>query len=140
MIHNHYFSVFQVLAPTRELALQIHSIAKKLMKQCGGIVICATGGNKGSYELKKELKRGCEMIVSTPGRLIEMIKSKATNLGRVTIVTLDEADRMLEMGFQDQVSCIMKNIRPDRHTMMFSATFGKRVEKIAEGWLKKPIR
>ena len=133
-----------ILVPTRELAAQIYNHASKLMKKVGGNVISVTGGGRGRYELSKELKKGCEIVVSTPGRLIDMLKGRddkaATNLRRVTMVVLDEADRMLEMGFESQVGSILRNVRPDRHTMMLSATFGRRVEKVAEGWLKNPVR
>ena len=98
------------------------------------------GGNRGTWELTKELKKGCEIVVSTPGRLIDLVKKKGTNLKRVTFVVLDEADRMLSMGFENQVTSILENIRPDRQTLLLSATFGKRVEKVARGWLKNPVR
>jgi len=88
-----------VLTPTRELATQIYNEAKKMFKPLQGTVVCCVGG-MGKWEMTKELKKGCELIVSTPGRLIDMVKSKATNLRRVTMVILDEADRMLEMGFE----------------------------------------
>ena len=88
----------------------------------------------------KELQKGCELIISTPGRLIDMVKKKATNFDRVTFVVLDEADKMLEMGFEKQVACILESIRPDRQTLMFSATFGRRVEGVAKRWLNNPIR
>lgn len=128
-----------VLTPTRELAKQVYVIAKQLFKCLGAKVIVATGG-LGTYEMSKELKRGCELVVSTPGRLIDMVKRKATNLERVTIVVLDEADKMLEMGFGPQVSSILESIRSDRQTLMFSATFGKKVENNARKWLHRPVR
>ena len=133
-----------ILVPTRELATQIYAHASKIMKKVGGNVISVIGGGKGRYELSKDLRKGCEIVVSTPGRLIDMLKGRddkaPTNLRRVTMVVLDEADRMLEMGFESQVGSILKNVRPDRHMMMFSATFGRRVEKVAESWLKDPVR
>jgi ATP-dependent RNA helicase DDX42 len=94
----------------------------------------------GTYEMVKELQKGCEVIISTPGRLIDMVKKKATNFNRVTMIILDEADKMLDMGFEKQVACILDNVRPDRQTFMFSATFGKRVERVAKGWLNDPVR
>lgn len=128
-----------VLTPTRELAKQVYVNAKQLFKCLGAKVIVATGG-LGTYEMSKDLKRGCELVVSTPGRLIDMVKRKATNMERVTIVVLDEADKMLEMGFGPQVSSILESIRSDRQTLMFSATFGKKVESNARKWLHKPVR
>ena len=128
-----------VLTPTRELAKQVHLVAKKVMHVVGGKVCAVTGGT-GTYEMSKELKKGCELIVSTPGRFIDMVKRKATNCQRITFCVLDEADKMLEMGFFDQCASILSNVRPDRQTLMFSATFGKKVERAARGWLRNPIR
>ena len=68
------------------------------------------------------------------------IKRKATNCQRITFCVLDEADKMLEMGFFDQCASILSNVRPDRQTLMFSATFGKKVESAERGWLQNPIR
>jgi hypothetical protein len=129
-----------VLIPTRELAKQVYKYAKLFMEACGGKVCEVSGGNRGTWELTKELKKGCEIIVSTPGRLIDMVKKKGTNLQRVTFVVLDEADRMLDLGFEKQVSSILENVRPQRQTLLLSATFGKRVERVARSWLKNPVR
>ena len=128
-----------ILTPTRELAKQVHLVSKKVLQVVGGKA-CAVTGGMGSYEMSKELKKGCELIVSTPGRFIDMVKRKATNCKRITFVVLDEADKMLDMGFESQCGSILESIRPDRQTLMFSATFGKRVERAAKGWLHNPIR
>mmetsp|Transcript_11890 Transcript_11890/g.22262 ORF Transcript_11890/g.22262 Transcript_11890/m.22262 type:complete len:690 (-) Transcript_11890:8114-10183(-) len=128
-----------VLTPTRELAKQVHVVAKKVLRVVGAKVCAVTGGS-GTYEMSRELKRGCELIVSTPGRFIDMVKRKATNCKRVTFVVLDEADKMLDMGFETQCASILTNVRPDRQTVMFSATFGKKVERAARGWLRNPVR
>ena len=129
-----------VLTPTRELAKQVYKYASTFIQSIGGKAMEIAGGNRGTWELTKELKKGCEIVVSTPGRLIDLVKKKGTNLKRVTFVVLDEADVMLDMGFQNQVSSILENIRPDRQTLLLSATFGKRVEKVARGWLTNPVR
>jgi ATP-dependent RNA helicase DDX42 len=110
------------------------------MEALGGKVVEVSGGNKGTWELCKELKKGCEIVVGTPGRVIDVVRKKGTNLERVTFVVLDEGDKMLDMGFEKQVSSILENIRPDRQTLLLSATFGKRVERVARGWLKNPVR
>jgi ATP-dependent RNA helicase DDX42 len=128
-----------VLTPTRELAKQVHIVAKKVLRVVGAKVCAVTGGS-GTYEMSRDLKRGCELIVSTPGRFIDMVKRKATNCKRITFVVLDEADKMLDMGFESQCASILSNVRPDRQTVMFSATFGKKVERAARGWLRNPIR
>ena len=129
-----------VLTPTRELAAQVHKQCHRLLRTLDGRAVCVTGGNRGTYELSKDLRKGCEVVVSTPGRLIDLVRASATNLRRVTMIVLDEADRMLDMGFEKQVTSILENCRPDRHTMMFSATFGNRVERVAREWLVDPVR
>ena len=129
-----------VLTPTRELAKQVYKYAKTFIECIGGKAIEVAGGNKGTWELTKELKKGCEIVVSSPGRLIDMVKKKGTNLKRVTFLVLDEADKMLEMGFEKQISSILENVRPDRQTLFLSATFGKRVERVARSWLRNPVR
>ena len=129
-----------VLTPTRELAKQVFKYAKTFIECIGGKAIEVAGGNKGTWELTKELKKGCEIVVSSPGRLIDMVKKKGTNLKRVTFLVLDEADRMLDMGFEKQISSILENVRPDRQTLFLSATFGKRVERVARNWLHNPVR
>jgi ATP-dependent RNA helicase DDX42 len=80
--------------------------------------------------MKKALQQSPEVVVATPGRLIDMVASKATRLHRVTMVVLDEADRMFEMGFEYQMRSILNNVRPPgkRQTLLFSATMKKRVE------------
>jgi hypothetical protein len=129
-----------VLTPTRELAKQVYQHAKKFIECIGGKAIEVSGGHCGTYELIKRLKLGCEIIVGSPGRVIDIVRKKGTNLRRVTFLVLDEADRMLDMGFEKQVHSILENIRPDRQTLLLSATFGKRVEKVARSWLRNPVR
>ena len=129
-----------ILTPTRELASQVHRVCNRLLKTLEGRAVCVTGGNKGTWELSKDLQKGCEAVVSTPGRLIDLVKTKATNLRRVTLIILDECDRILSMGFEKQVQSILANVRPDRQTLMFSATLGRRVEKVAKQWLSDPVR
>lgn len=129
-----------VLTPTRELAKQVYKYAKTFIECIGGKAVEVSGGNKGTWELTKVLKLGCEIVVGSPGRLIDIVKKKGTNLRRVTFVVLDEADKMLDMGFEKQVTSILEHIRPDRQTLLLSATFGKRVEKVARSWLRNPVR
>lgn len=130
-----------VMAPTRELCMQIGKDIKRFAKSLGLRVVCVYGGT-GISEQIAELKRGAEIIVCTPGRMIDMLAAnsgRVTNLRRVTYVTLDEADRMFDMGFEPQVIRIIENIRPDRQTVMFSATFPRQMEALARRFLKKPI-
>lgn len=79
----------------------------------------------------RDLQRGVEVIIATPGRLIDMLEQGKTNLRRVTYLVMDEADRMLDMGFEPQIRKIVSQIRPDRQTLMFSATWPKDVQKLA---------
>jgi ATP-dependent RNA helicase DDX5/DBP2 len=79
----------------------------------------------------RDLQRGVEIAIATPGRLIDMLESGKTNLKRITYLVLDEADRMLDMGFEPQIRKIVSQIRPDRQTLMFSATWPKDVQKLA---------
>jgi len=128
-----------ILAPTRELSLQIYNEAKKFGKVYNLNVVCCYGGGS-KWEQSKALEQGAEIIVATPGRMIDMVKMKATNLRRVTFLVLDEADRMFHMGFEPQVRSICNHVRPDRQCLMFSATFKKRIERLARDVLTDPVR
>uniref|UniRef100_A0A6Q2XJ11 Probable ATP-dependent RNA helicase DDX46 n=1 Tax=Esox lucius TaxID=8010 RepID=A0A6Q2XJ11_ESOLU len=130
-----------IMTPTRELALQITKECKKFSKPLNLRVVCVYGGT-GISEQIAELKRGAEIIVCTPGRMIDMLganSGRVTNLRRVTYVVVDEADRMFDMGFEPQVMRIMDNVRPDRQTVMFSATFPRAMEALARRILSKPV-
>eukprot|EP00299_Pterocystis_sp_00344_P019788 c9789_g1_i3.p1 GENE.c9789_g1_i3~~c9789_g1_i3.p1 ORF type:complete len:750 (-),score=218.64 c9789_g1_i3:29-2278(-) len=122
-----------VMAPTRELAVQIAAEVRKFGKGVGLTCACVYGG-AGISEQIAELKRGCQVVVCTPGRMIDMLTAnngRVTNLRRVTYVVLDEADRMFDLGFAPQIMMILDNVRPDRQTVLFSATFPKQVESLA---------
>ncbi|CAL8399152.1 unnamed protein product [Boreogadus saida] len=130
-----------IMTPTRELALQIAKECKKFSKTLNLRVVCVYGGT-GISEQIAELKRGAEIIVCTPGRMIDMLganSGRVTNLRRTTYVVVDEADRMFDMGFEPQVMRIVDNVRPDRQTVMFSATFPRAMEALARRILAKPI-
>uniref|UniRef100_A0A1B0DFC2 RNA helicase n=2 Tax=Phlebotomus papatasi TaxID=29031 RepID=A0A1B0DFC2_PHLPP len=128
-----------ILAPTRELSLQIYNEAKRFGKVYNIYVVCCYGGGS-KWEQSKALEKGAEIIVATPGRMIDMVKMKATNLRRVSFLVLDEADKMFNMGFEPQVRSICNHVRPDRQTLLFSATFKKRIEKLARDVLTDPVR
>ncbi|OZJ04808.1 hypothetical protein BZG36_02351 [Bifiguratus adelaidae] len=137
-----------ILAPTRELAHQIHTEAKRFGKAYGLKTAVVYGGANKREQFLELRNGGVEILVATPGRLIDMIKMKATNLRRVTYLVLDEADRMFDLGFEPQVRSICDNIRPDRQTqtklpskaLLFSATFQKKVERLARQVMTDPIR
>ncbi|TPX40602.1 hypothetical protein SeMB42_g05924 [Synchytrium endobioticum] len=100
---------------------------------------CLYGGAPKGLQIR-ELERGVEIVIATPGRLIDMLQSKKTNLKRTTYLVLDEADRMLDMGFEPQIRKIVDQIRPDRQTLMWSATWPKSVEKLARDYQKNVIQ
>ncbi|KAB0793295.1 hypothetical protein PPYR_12915 [Photinus pyralis] len=130
-----------IMTPTRELCMQIGKDIKRFTKSLNLHAVCVYGGT-GISEQIAELKRGAEIIVCTPGRMIDMLAAnggKVTNLRRVTYIVLDEADRMFDMGFEPQVMRIIDNVRPDRQTVMFSATFPRQMEALARRILQKPI-
>ena len=102
-------------------------------------MVCAYGGGN-KYEQSKTFEKGAEIAIATPGRMIDMIKMKVTNLERVTYLVLDEADRMFDMGFEPQVRSICDHVRPDRQCQLYSATFKKRIEKLARDVLSDPVR
>lgn len=134
-----------ILAPTRELAVQITLEVKKFTKHLAMSnsrknetlrVVCAFGGSDIKAQIG-ELKRGAEIVVATPGRLIDLLvanSGRVANLKRVTFVVLDEADRMFDMGFEPQVSKILSNARPDKQVLLYSATFPKGMEICAKRW------
>ncbi|KAJ1309065.1 hypothetical protein OPQ81_004744 [Rhizoctonia solani] len=130
-----------VMTPTRELAVQIHRECKPFLKVLNLRAVCAYGGSPIKDQIA-EMKKGCEIIVCTPGRMIDLLTAnsgRVTNLRRVTYLVLDEADRMFDMGFEPQVMKIVNNIRPDRQTVLFSATFPKQMDGLARKILRKPL-
>ncbi|KAI5119905.1 hypothetical protein M0805_003709 [Coniferiporia weirii] len=130
-----------IMTPTRELAVQIHRDCKPFLKVLNIRAVCAYGGSPIKDQIA-EMKKGAEIIVCTPGRMIDLLTAnsgRVTNLKRVTYIVLDEADRMFDMGFEPQVMKIVNNIRPDRQTVLFSATFPKQMDSLARKILKKPL-
>lgn len=119
-----------VLAPTRELAVQIKQEIDKFGQSSRIRNTCVYGGVPKGAQIR-DLQRGVEVCIATPGRLIDMLESGKTNLRRVTYLVLDEADRMLDMGFEPQIRKILGQIRPDRQTCMWSATWPKEVRQLA---------
>ncbi|MFH4976551.1 hypothetical protein AB6A40_003260 [Gnathostoma spinigerum] len=128
-----------VVVPTRELAIQVYHEAKRYCKVYNLEVVCAYGGGS-KWEQQNALKNGSELVIATPGRIIDLVKIDATNFSRVTFLVFDEADRMFDMGFEAQVLSIANHIRPDRQCLMFSATFKAKVERLAREALNDPIR
>ena len=123
-----------VLAPTRELAQQIQEVAQEFGRTSRIKNTCVFGGAPKGPQLR-DLEHGCEIVIATPGRLIDFLEMGKTNLRRTTYLVLDEADRMLDMGFEPQIRKIVEQIRPDRQVLMWSATWPKEVRKLAEDFL-----
>ncbi|XP_052754912.1 ATP-dependent RNA helicase p62-like [Galleria mellonella] len=123
-----------VLAPTRELAQQIQQVTTEFGNTSYVRNTCVFGGAP-KREQARDLERGVEIVIATPGRLIDFLEKGTTNLQRCTYLVLDEADRMLDMGFEPQIRKIIEQIRPDRQTLMWSATWPKEVKKLAEDYL-----
>ncbi|KAL6454624.1 DBP2 ATP-dependent RNA helicase DBP2 [Candida maltosa Xu316] len=128
-----------VLAPTRELAVQIQTECSKFGQSSRIRNTCVYGGAPKGAQIR-DLARGVEICIATPGRLIDMLEGGKTNLKRVTYLVLDEADRMLDMGFEPQIRKIVDQIRPDRQTLMWSATWPKEVKRLADDYLVDPIQ
>lgn len=124
-----------VLAPTRELATQIEEVACKY-GSCLGIKTTIVFGGVPKPPQAKALKANPEVVVATPGRLMDLMNDGAVKLGSVSMLVLDEADRMVDMGFEPQMEIIMKQIPAERQTLLFSATMPKSVKKLASKYLK----
>ncbi len=143
--HNHQrgrrrvFPTALVLAPTRELASQIYDEAQKFCHQTGILARVVYGGADVRDQLR-QLDRGCDLIVATPGRLVDMVERGRISLECVNFLILDEADRMLDMGFEPQIRQIVEccNLPPKgmRQTLMFSATFPKEIQQLASDFLE----
>lgn len=131
--------VVLILAPTRELAVQIQQECSKFGASSRIRNTCIYGGAPKGQQIR-DLARGVEICIATPGRLIDMLETKKTNLRRVTYLVLDEADRMLDMGFEPQIRKIVDQIRPDRQTLMWSATWPKEVKNLTRDYLIDPIQ
>ena len=128
-----------VVTPTRELALQIEGVASEVAKRTKHRVGIAYGGV--GYEPQiKALKRGVDILVATPGRLLDLMERKVADLRHVEILVLDEADRMLDMGFWPQVRKIIATIPPERQNLLFSATMSSDVMRIVSSTLHDPVR
>lgn len=128
-----------VLAPTRELAMQIHDTFNAHEKTTGVKSVCIYGGVP-KHEQKQALASGVQVIVATPGRLLDLIEEGVCRIDDVSYLVLDEADRMLDMGFERDVRTIISKIKGPHQTAMFSATWPPAIRKLASEFLKDPIR
>lgn len=127
-----------VLSPTRELCLQIADDLKDFSKYVGGVNIVPVYGGTSIENQIRALKKGAQIIVATPGRLIDLMHRGAAKLEAVKNVVFDEADEMLNMGFSESIDEILEGVPQDRNTLLFSATMSKEIEKIARNYLRDP--
>ena len=126
-----------VLAPTRELAIQVAAAIGRYGQQRGITVLAVYGGQSYQQQIRS-LRQGVEVIVGTPGRLLDLVKQGSLDLGTVQTVVLDEADEMLSMGFIEDIELILDRIPTERQTMLFSATISKRVQGLSVRYLRNP--
>ncbi|QHS59438.1 DEAD/DEAH box helicase [Chitinophaga agri] len=128
-----------ILCPTRELCLQITNDLKNFSKHLGDVSIVAVYGGSSIVQQLRDLKRGVHIVVATPGRLLDIIERKAVNFANVRYVVLDEADEMLNMGFQEDINNILSNTPEEKTTWLFSATMPQEVRRIAQKYMSDPF-
>jgi superfamily II DNA/RNA helicase len=127
-----------VLVPTRELAVQVAEVLEPLAKAVGLRVAVVYGGSDLDRQMKR-LARGVDVVVATPGRLIDFADRGSVSLGSVTTLVVDEADRMADMGFLPQVEWLLRKMPSDRQTLLFSATLDSAVDQVVRRHLRDPV-
>ena len=125
-----------ILVPTRELAIQVSEEFNSLRGNKNIHVAPIYGGQSYDTQLRR-IKKGVDVVVSTPGRLIDLLNREVIELGQVSFVVLDEADEMLNMGFIDDIEDILSRTNPERRTLLFSATMPERIANLAKKYMKK---
>ena len=125
-----------IMAPTRELCLQITDDLKDYSKYIQGLHVLAVYGGASIEPQIRALKKGVQVIVATPGRLVDLMERKVAKLNTVENVVLDEADEMLNMGFSESIDAILAGVPAERNTLLFSATMSKEIERIAKNYLR----
>src|ERR1700759_2656337 len=128
-----------VICPTRELCMQIVSEIELFKKYMPALHVMAVYGGTSIGMQIRDLKRGVHIVVATPGRLIDLIERKAINLEQIQYVVLDEADEMLNMGFQDDIEFILKNTPERDATWLFSATMPPEIKKVSRHYMREPV-
>ena len=137
IIPNQGYVQCLVLSPTRELAIQVADAFQDYSKGGNFSVLPVYGGQAYSHQINK-LRSGVDIVVGTPGRLLDLIKKKALILDAVKIVVLDEADEMLSMGFIEDIRSILENVPQDRQTALFSATLPKAIRQLGSQYMNNP--
>ena len=133
------FSNGLIILPTRELALQVNDAIQKIGRAFGLRTAVLIGGSPIRPQIRA-ISNNPQVIIGTPGRIIDHIKQKTLNLRDVKFLILDEADRMLDMGFAPQINKILQSVPKDRQTMLFSATMPDGIARIASNYMKLPVR
>jgi ATP-dependent RNA helicase DeaD len=128
-----------VVCPTRELCLQIVNEVELFKKFIPGMHVIAVYGGSSIGQQIRDLKRGIQIVVATPGRLIDLIERKAINLEQIKYVVLDEADEMLNMGFKDDIEFILQNTPKRESTWLFSATMPPEIRRVSKKYMKEPV-
>ena len=128
-----------IITPTRELAAQIDAVAKSVCASTGQQAVIVTGGARYKHQITA-LQKGCDVLVATPGRLIDLLEKKHTSLENIQVLVLDEADRMLDMGFWPSVRRIMEQLPKAHQTLLFSATLPASITSTIDALLKDPER
>ena len=128
-----------VVCPTRELCMQIVKEIELFKKNIHGMHVVAVYGGTSITTQIRDLKRGVQIVVATPGRLIDLIERKAIDLARIKFVVLDEADEMLNMGFRDDIEFILKNTPVKESTWLFSATMPPEVRQVSKRYMNTPV-
>ncbi|CAG8563265.1 5754_t:CDS:2 [Acaulospora morrowiae] len=128
-----------VVSPTRELAMQIQEQCSLFDVTCGIKSACIYGG-VSKEDQRKSLRKGVHIVVATPGRLLDLVNENICDISKVSYLVLDEADRMLDKGFEDDIRKIIRKTRKDRQTAMFSATWPESIRKLANDYLNRPVR
>ncbi|MCD6109152.1 DEAD/DEAH box helicase [bacterium] len=129
-----------VLSPTRELAMQIAKDMKGFAKNIRGLNIVAVYGGSSIQDQIREIKRGAQVVVGTPGRMLDLLNRRVLKLGNVQWAILDEADEMLKMGFVEDISSILGNTPEGKQTLLFSATMSRTIEQIAKRYMHDSLR
>jgi ATP-dependent RNA helicase DeaD len=127
-----------ILSPTRELCLQITNEIKLYGKYCKGLNVVAIYGGASISDQAREVKRGAQIIVATPGRMKDMISRRMVDISKIQYSVLDEADEMLNMGFKEDITDILSHTPEDKNTWLFSATMPKEVATIAKKFMDNP--
>ena len=129
-----------IIAPTRELCLQITSELEKYSINLSGLNIVSIYGGSNIQEQSRSIKKGAQIVVATPGRMLDMLKRKYVNISKIDFCVLDEADEMLNMGFYNDIKSILAKTPKSKKTWLFSATMPNEVSKIADEFMKKPYK